>query len=105
MRILLYSFITQAIVLLGTLRDLLLPWEIKEWDKYWQVRYDRTFYANSFESWQCCDCGMTHLTRPLDGEKARFPAFKMIPVRPHGYNYRLRIGASPSSEFKDEQER
>jgi len=103
-RLAIYVFLTQWIVLLGALRDKVMPWAMPgvQWDARWKIRRDRTFMANSFESWECCDCGMTHLTRPLDGEEPRFPAFKMIPVRPVGYNYQGRYGATPSSPFVNE---
>ena len=104
LRLIAYSTITQVIVVMSTLRDKIMPLDTgkTKWETRWKIRRDRTFMANSFESWECCDCGMTHLTRPLDGEQPRFPAFKMVPVRPVGYDYRWRYGATPSSPSVDE---
>ena len=102
MMIFIYNFLTQTIILLGKVRGLLLSWDVPNWDKHWNVRKDRTFYANSYEAASCCDCGLTHLFKPLDGEEPRSPHFKAIPIRPKGYRYRFRLGAVTPSEFKDE---
>lgn len=97
LKLFLYNILTQLIILLGTARSWLVPH-----DKM-QMRRDRTFYATNFESWECCDCGAWHATRPLDGQGVHMPHFKFIPMRPKGYQYKMRFGGSPSSEFKDER--
>ena len=104
-RLILYSLATQMIVVLSAVRERAMPLKETTYDELWRIRYDRTYYANNFESWTCCDCGLMHLTRPLDGERPRFPAFKFIPLRPHGYNYLWRYGGAPSSPSVDESQK
>jgi len=96
MKFWLYCLLTQGIVLLGWLRDKLVE------HAWMQKRYDRTFYASTQERSACCDCGLEHVFYPLHGEDGRDPAFRMVPIRLKGYDYRLRVGAGQSSPTKDE---
>lgn len=94
LRLLVYDVLTQLIIWLGEARSRVIPY-----DSYalWQMRKDRVYYCSTYESWECCDCGLTHYTRPLPGEKSKDPAYLSIPRRPIGYSYNLRLGAGQSS--------
>ena len=96
MRIFLYEILTQIIVWLGLARERLM---IGGW---MAERKDRTFYATTLEDAECCDCGLTHRARPIDGEDPRDPSHKLRPMRPVGYKYFLRFGSGKSSPFVDE---
>jgi len=93
--LLLYEICTQSIILLG---------KIREWAAYPnRILKQRTFLTprkllekgyGTLET--CCDCGLTH--RCFLREKGLF----WQPERPEGYSYKLRVIASPPSEFKEE---
>lgn len=105
LRTLAYSLLTQAIIVLAHLRDAVVPpWWSRGSGKrgaMWDFRLDRTYYLANDTGFICCDCGLVHGARPLPGEKPQRPAFRVYPIRPVGYTYRLRIGAT-SSSFVDE---
>jgi hypothetical protein len=90
-----YCALTQVIIWLGWLREKLLGCK-----GVWQtVRHDRTFYASNNERWLCCDCGLEHATYPPHGQEPVERAFRFVPVRIKGYDYRWRTlsgGSSPS---------
>jgi len=98
MKFYLYCILTQLIVWLGKLRTKL----IEKGNIPLQQRYDRTFYASTNERWLCCDCELEHLTMPLFKEEPRDPAFRFVPIRIKGYDYRLRYGSGGSSACVDE---
>ncbi len=98
MRFWFYCVLTQLIIWLGRARDKLVDAAgVRP-----QVRHDRTFYAGTMEAWTCCDCGLEHLTHPLFGEEPRERAFRFVPIRIKGYDYRLRYGSGGPSPFVDE---
>lgn len=94
MKYTLYCAITQLIIWLGVLREKL--------GVTMQRRHDRTFYCSTNERWACCDCGLEHITYPLYGEEPREKAFRFVPVRVSGYDYRWRSGSGGSSAVVDE---
>jgi hypothetical protein len=103
-----YELLTQAIIGLAYLRDQLMLGQPM------RRRKDRTFYINLIpffedtgtkdsdwrytEYWGCCDCGLDHVVQH-DIEEKRF---KLWPLRPVGYDYRLRLLAGKSAPFVDE---
>ena len=102
----LYKLLTQAIIVLGRIREsILVEWTSPKWKEDWEVRKDRTFYASNHESFACCDCGLTHLALPLDGKSVIDPSHKFVPVRPKNYDYSFRWGAIIPSEFVDESQK
>lgn len=103
MKFLAYKLLTQAIIILGNIREsLLAEWASRTWNEDWEVRQDRTFYASNKESFMCCDCGLTHITLPFTGRPVVDPAHKFIPVRPKNYDYSFRKFAGTPSDFVDE---
>ncbi|KKL26524.1 hypothetical protein LCGC14_2394410 [marine sediment metagenome] len=88
-----YKVVTQLLIWLDLLRDCIMPW-----GERFQYRTDRVFYVPNRAVFSCCDCGLAHLVWPLDGEEYREPAFKILPLRPFGYDYKGRRGA-PSVGF------
>jgi len=84
MRRLLYEILTQVIIVIAKLRQMLT-------DNSWrEKRFDRVFYCSNDERWSCCDCGLEHITLPIKGEEVRKNHFRFIPVRIRGYKYILR---------------
>lgn len=108
-RLWIYEALTQAIIWLGWLRELAIPYE-GGW--VWKQRRDRTFDLYAPERWTCCDCGAMHHCQyfveapesvachhiqPAPGLR---PIGHCFPVRPSGYGYRLRLGAGAPSLAK-----
>ena len=102
MRIAAYKLLTQAILWLGWLRERLMRYQAE------QVRVDRVFDTYSLESWSCCDCGLTHRFRsftdpgapPCNHEPDPYGLITVghcWPIRPKGYDYRMRHGAGKPS--------
>lgn len=109
MRVLAYSFLTQAILWLGRLRERIVRYHPET------VRRDRVFDVYSLESWDCCDCGLTHRFRAFSDPGAvpcnHMPAIPSLiiightwPIRPKGYSYRLRSGAKKPSLAQEQPE-
>lgn len=99
-----YKVLTQAILVLAWLRN--------RWQGKWaERRVDRTFYvklepfnerAGAWryeERWHCCDCDLCHIVTLADDGLH----LKMVPHRPKGYDYRLRLLAGKPSPFVDER--
>jgi len=90
-RLFLYKVLTQSIIILGELRDMLNLDVI--------VRKDRTFkdpphlFSNI-----CCDCGLTHWFVYEEGNRFQQPH------RPRNYDYSWRKFAGESALFKHEDE-
>ena len=95
-RLLVYKVTTQLIIWLSALREKTVEMQTM------RRRIDRTFYPSNHEYWACCDCGLVHLTMPLNGEEFKEKAFKFIPIRPDGYDYSMRIGCEKPSPSIDE---
>lgn len=88
-----YKTLTQAVIILGNLRDRLRLWE--------KIRTDRTFVFHGIDGENtvaCCDCGLTHRYW------VRGTAVMEQPIRPKGYDYGMRHTAEPSSPVIDESE-
>jgi len=98
-RIVLYELLTQLIVWLGKLRTRLTD---GRGHLVMQRKHARTFYATNNEAAECCDCGLVHVHYPLHNEEPRYPHFRMVPLRPRDYRYRLRLSCDPPSQFVDE---
>ncbi|KKN41250.1 hypothetical protein LCGC14_0724990 [marine sediment metagenome] len=94
--VIVYGLITQAIIILGKLREKVKRGGLS------QIRIDRVFYPSNWEVQSCCDCGLAHRAEPLFDEEVRDPHYRLIPIRPFGYNYSLRFGAVKPSPFTDE---
>lgn len=94
--LLVYGLLTQAIILLGKARGRVKAKGLT------QIRLDRVFYPSNWEVQSCCDCGLAHRAEPLLDEKVRDPHYRLMPLRPKGYNYGLRLGAVKPSRFVDE---
>ncbi len=92
-RLLGYKVVTQLLIWLDRLRDCFMPW-----GERFQYRTDRICYVSNRTVFSCCDCGLAHLVWPLDGEEFKDPAIRFLPLRPFGYDYKIRIGA-PSVGF------
>lgn len=98
-----YKLLTQAIIILGNIREsLLAEWTSRNWNEDWELRKDRTFYMSNAASFDCCDCGLTHTTTPLDGKLIIDPAHRFIPIRPKNYDYSFRWSALSPKDFVDE---
>lgn len=99
MRTLLYEVLTQAIVLLGRIRERLVPAERQ------YVVKARTFDLYAIEESVCCDCGLAHLVEHFrPGESCEHDpgaVGHVWPMRPDGYRYRLRAGAAAPDLAED----
>jgi hypothetical protein len=97
MTIVVYEVLTQLIIWLGKLRTKLCDKSLMM-----RRRHERTFYASNNELAECCDCGLVHVHYPLFGEKERESHFRLVPLRPADYKYKLRIACDPASPSVDE---
>jgi len=95
MKLFLYNFLTQLIIIFGKLREMLTDNSIR------QQRIDRTFYCSNNGRWTCCDCGLEHIKKPF--EEIKEQSHKFIPVRINGYKYQLRYFGGKSSPSIDER--
>jgi len=91
LRLLLYKILTQAIIILGSLRSKL--------DLDLIVRVDRTFKdPPHLFSTVCCDCELTHRYTYREGLRLQQP------IRPGDYDYSWRKFAGEPALFKHEDE-
>ena len=91
MRLVLYKILTQAIIILGSLRSKL--------DLDLIVRVDRSFKdPPHLFSTVCCDCELTHRFTYREGLRLQQP------IRPGGYDYSWRKFAGEPALFKQEDE-
>lgn len=103
-RLCLYEALTQAILVLGCLREHMLA-------HGWQTTMKaRTFDVYREEYWYCCDCGLGHKVEYFGpdhacGHVAEHPDEPIVghayPIRPAGYGYRLRALAGKPSLAKE----
>jgi len=93
MQLLFYALLTQVIIILGNVRKM-----VKSKGRT-QIRTDRVFYPANWEVQICCDCGAGHRAEPLFDEEVRDPHYRLMPLRPLGYKYNLRLGAVTPCQF------
>lgn len=102
-----YSILTQAIILLGRARDVLVRHQLMRRPE------GRVFDVYNEDRWECCDCGLVHDASigPEEAASCRhvqpqvLPASMRVvghcwPMRPVGYDYWPRMGVKPPSLAK-----
>jgi len=85
-RLVLYAILTQIIIVLARIRERV--------GKDWVIRKDRTFRFRAVKpgiAHTCCDCLLVHQLW-VEG-----PDVVERPIRPSGYQYRLRKLSKPAS--------
>jgi len=92
MKLHLYKLLTQAIIILGKLRQTLNMKPV--------IRNDRVFVdPQELRFFTCCDCGLAHTIEPHDDK------FNLVrPVRVEGYDYLWRRFSDGGIPFNSEKE-
>ena len=91
-----YEILTQLIILLGAIRR----WICSKSFSMLVVRKDRTFVSPDARFGYllvCCDCAAQHKVWVKKNVEY------MQPIRPPGYNYRLRYFCLPPSRFENKE--